>query len=98
MNGKQAPRFYLYSVRWHLQLILRIFLKLFTIFIEFNGHTLPALNILMTRKNEQLYVVVLSSIGELIPCFFTEFAVGDFEIAPRNALKGIYSTVNYDLC
>ena len=32
------------------KLIPRIFLKLFTIFIEFNGHTFPALHILMTRK------------------------------------------------
>ena len=47
----------------------------------------------MTRKNEQLYIVVLSSISELIPCFIPEFAVGDFEIAPKNALKGIYPTV-----
>ena len=80
------------------KLIPRLFLQLFTIFVEFNGHTLPALHILMTRKTEQLYTAVLSSIRELIPCFIPVFAIRDFEIAPRNALKGIYPTVTIIGC
>ena len=52
----------------------------------------------MTRKTEQLYTAVLSSIRELIPCFIPVFAIGDFEIVPRNALKGIYPTVTIIGC
>ena len=33
----------------------KIFLQLFTLFIQVNDHTLPALHILMTRKTETLY-------------------------------------------
>ena len=80
---KKLPDFTHIQFDGTFKLIPRIFLQLFTIFIEFNGHTLTALHILMNRKTEQLYVGVLSSIRELIPCFIPEFANGDFEIVPE---------------
>ena len=54
------------------KLIPRLFLQLFTIFVEFNGHTLPALHILMTRKTEQLYTAVFFY-SRIIPCLIPVF-------------------------
>ena len=45
----------------------------------------PSLHVLMTNKSETLYNALLLVIRELIPDFNPVFAVGDFEIASRNA-------------
>ena len=68
----------------------KIFLQLFTLFIQANDHTLPALHILMTRKTEALYRAAILAIKELIPNFNPIFAIGDFELAPRKALEDIF--------
>ena len=47
----------------------KIFLQIFTLFIHVNGHTLPALHVLMTRKTETLYRAAILAILELIPNF-----------------------------
>ena len=63
------------------KVVPKLFLQLFSIFIELNGHTLPALHILMTRQTEKLYTDPLFSIRELIPNFFSVFAIGDYQLA-----------------
>ena len=81
------------------KVVPKIFVQLFTLFIEFNGHTLPALHILMTRKTENLlYRAVLYSIHELLPNFIPTFAIGDFEPAPRNALKELFPSITIIGC
>ena len=80
------------------KVVPKIFLQLFTLFIEFNGHTLPALHIRMTRKTENLYRTVLYSIHELLPNFIPTFAIGDFEPASRNALKELFPSITIIGC
>ena len=82
----------------HHTFSLKIFLQLLTLFIEFNGHSLPALHILMTRKTENLYRAVLFSFHELLPNFIPTFAIGDFETAPRNALKELFPSITIIGC
>ena len=62
-----------------------IFYQLFTVFVSFHGHCIPAIYILMQNKTEELYTAVLSSLIQLIPRFSPKLAVSDFEKAPRNA-------------
>ena len=76
------------------KVVPRIFIQLFTIFIEFNGNTPLALHILMTRKTEKLYTAALFSNRELIPSFIPVFATCDFELAPRNSFKANLSFSN----
>ena len=65
------------------KVVPRLFFQQSTIFIDFRGHTLPALHVLMTRKTERLYTAVLLTIRRLIPELNPTFAMGDFEQAPR---------------
>ena len=67
------------------KIVPRLFYQLLTIFIHINQLTIPALHVLMTNKSETLYNALLLAIRELIPDFNPVFAVGDFEIASRNA-------------
>ena len=67
------------------KIVPRLFYQLLTIFIHINQLTIPALHVLMTNKSETLYIALLLAIRELIPDFNPVFAVGDFEIASRNA-------------
>ena len=60
-----------------------IFYQLFTIFITFHGHCIPAVHILMQNKTEDLYTFVVLKLRELIPEFSPKTAVSDFEKAPR---------------
>ena len=76
----------------------KIFLQLFTLFIQVNDHTLPALHILMTRKTEKLYIAAILAITELIPNFNPIFAIGDFELAPRKALEDIHPSITIIGC
>ena len=41
----------------------------------------------MTNKSEELYSACLKAVFEIIPDFEPNFAVSDFEDAPRNAPK-----------
>ena len=52
----------------------------------------------MTRKTENLYRAVLFSIHEIIPNFVPTFAIGDFEPAPRNALKELFPSITIIGC
>ena len=45
------------------KVVPHLFYQLLTIFIQYKGHAIPALHILMTNKTEQLYVAVLSASG-----------------------------------
>ena len=62
-----------------------IFYQLFTIFIQYKGHAIPALHILMISKNENLYTAVVLSLHQYIPDFTPLMAICDFEKAPRNS-------------
>ena len=73
-------------------------MQLFTLSIQVNDHTLPALHILMTRKTEALYRAAILAIKELIPNFNPIFAIGDFELAPRKALEDIFPSNTIFAC
>ena len=76
----------------------KLFYQLFTIFINFKDHTLPALHVLMTRKTERLYTVVLLTIRQLIPGFNPTFAIGDFKQASRNAFIAVFPSITIISC
>ena len=63
------------------------FYQLFTIFIQRDYHALPAVHVLMSQKNKSLYIALLQKIVEIIPHFRPEFAIRDYERAPRNAFN-----------
>ena len=65
----------------------RIFYQLFTIFITFNRHSIPAIHILMENKTKELYFTVIMKLSEIIPDFRPKIAISDFEKAPRNVSK-----------
>ena len=71
----------------------KMFLQLFTLFIHVNGHTLPAIHVIMTRKTETLYRAAILAIRELISNFNPIFAMRDFELAPRKVLKKIFPSI-----
>ena len=56
-------------------------------------NALPALHVLMTRKTERLYTVVLLTIRQLIPGFNPTFAIGDFEQTSRNAFIAVFPSI-----
>ena len=72
------------------KVVPHIFYQLFTIFIQYKGHAIPALHILMTSKSENLYTAVLSSLHQYIPDFSPLMAICDFEKAPRNSFMKIF--------
>ena len=76
----------------------KIFLKLFTLFIQVNYHTLPALYILMTGKTETLYRAAILAIKELIPNYNPIFEIGDFELAARKALEDKIPSIKIICC
>ena len=80
------------------KVVPRLFSQLFTIFIHINHHAIPALHILMTNKPETLYNASILAIRELIPDFNPTFAVGDFEIASRNALQQNFPSITLIGC
>ena len=67
-----------------------IFYQLFTIFISFRGHCIPAIYVLMQKKTEGLYSAVILKLLDLIPGFSPKLAVSDFEKAPRNAFTYLF--------
>ena len=80
------------------KVVPKLFYQLFTIFINFKDHTLPALHVLMIRKTERLYTVVLLTIRQLIPGFNPTFAIGDFEQASRNAFIAVFPSITIISC
>ena len=75
------------------KVVPRLFYQLFTIFISYKGHAIPAIHILMTAKSEQLYRAVLSALHEFIPNFKPTFALCDFEKASRNAFTTVFPNI-----
>ena len=67
------------------KVVPKLFFQLFTIFVSINRHVLPALHILMTNKSEKLYNAVITTVQQLLPTFNPSFAIGDFELAPKNS-------------
>ena len=81
LNGSQDVQF-----DATFNVVPRLFYQLFTIFIYINHHAIPAVHVLMTNKSETLYNATLLALRELIVDFNPVYAMGDYEIASRNAL------------
>ena len=75
-----------------------IFYQLFTIFITFHGHCIPAMHVLMQNKTEDLYTLVVIKLRELIPEFSPKIPLSDFEKAPRNVFKRFYPGLKISGC
>jgi hypothetical protein len=71
----------------------RPFLQLWTILGEFEGKLFPFISVLMTSKSTALYRAALTGIKELFPGLLPTHAMGDFEIAPRTALREAYPNI-----
>ena len=82
----------------NFNVVPKIFYQLFTIFVHVDGHVLPAIHGLMTSKSEALYHAVFLSIRQLFPGFKPSFAIGDFEIAPKNALAQTFPYITIIGC
>ena len=80
------------------KVVPHLFYQLFTIFIQYKGHVMPAVHILMTNKTEQLYFAVLSALREYIPDFKPMFANCDFERASRNAFISSFPDITLIGC
>ena len=76
----------------------KLFYQLFTIFIQESHHAIPAIHVLMSKKNELLYEAVLQKIANMIPHFKPKLAIGDFEKASRNSFRTIFSTIEISGC
>ena len=74
------------------------FYQLWTLFVAFDNHTLPAIFCLMTGKEGQLYTAVLDRISSLIPQFQPKLCMSDWEPAPRNSMKEEYPNVKIYGC
>ena len=75
------------------KVVPRLFYQLFTIFIRYKGHAIPAIHVLMTAKSEQLYRAVLSALHGFIPNFRPTLSLCDFEKASRNAFTTIFPNI-----
>ena len=80
------------------KVVPRLFYQLMTSFIRFKRHTIPAIHILMSRKNEQLYKAVLFSIKGFLPNFNPSITMCDFEKSSRNAFRSVYPDINLVGC
>ena len=76
----------------------RLFYQLLTIFIPLKGHTIPAIHILMSSKNEQLYKAVLCSLKDFLPNFNPSIAMCDFEKSSRNTFRSVFPNINLVGC
>ena len=68
-------------------IVPKILYQLFMIFCFYHEHTIPVIDILMTNKSEELYSACLKVVFEILPDFVPNFAVSDFEDAPRNSFQ-----------
>ena len=80
------------------KVVPHLFYQLFTIFIQYKGHAIPALHILMTNKSEELHTAVLSELPAYIPEFQPLFALCDFEKASRNSFVAIFPHITLIVC
>ena len=78
-----------------LKVVPRLFYQQLTIFVHVDSHVLPGLHVLMSSKTEALYYAVFLSKYFL---FEPSFAIGDFEIAPKNALVSTYPYITIIGC
>ena len=76
----------------------KIFYQLFTIFTTTDDNSFPCVHVLMSRKTEGLYRAVLEKILEIEPDLKPDDAIGDFEVAPRNAFKAVIPSINIKGC
>ena len=80
------------------KVVPKLFFQLFTIFVSINRHVLPALHILMTNKSEKLYNAVITTVQQLLPTFNPSFAIGDFELAPKNSFTKVFPHITIIGC
>ena len=52
----------------------------------------------MTNKSEKLYNAVILSVRQLLPAFNPTFAIGDFELAPKNSFTRIFPNITIIGC
>ena len=52
----------------------------------------------MTNKSEKLYNAVILSVRQLLPAFNPTFAIGDFELAPKNSFTKIFPNITIIGC
>jgi hypothetical protein len=64
----------------------------------FMGKVFAMITVLMTGKPKRLYKAVLEKIKGLYPNFCPTKAMGDFELAARNALKETFPEVHVSSC
>ena len=57
------------------------FFQLWTLFLDFGRHVLPAIHCLLTCKSEAIYTATLSRIKELVPQMNPSSAMGDWDQA-----------------
>ena len=76
----------------------RAFNQMYTVFCQFNGHALPGVFVLMTRRTEELYQAVFEKIKELNPLFSPRSVMTDYETAPINAIRSVFPEVESNGC
>jgi hypothetical protein len=75
-----------------------LFYQLFTIFGIFGKHSIPPIFCLMSNKTEAAYLALLDKLTELLPQFNPATAMGDYEIASRNALLEVFPEIEQRGC
>ena len=74
------------------------FYQLWTVFVEFGRHILPGIHCLLTSKSEEIYTNTSANIKELVPLMNPSSAMGDWEEAPRKAIKTAYPRITLYGC
>ena len=80
------------------KVVPKLFFQLFTIFVSINRHVLPALHILMTNNSEKLYNTVITTVQQLLQTFNPSFAIGHFELAPKNSFTKVFPHITIIGC
>ena len=75
-----------------------VFAQLYTLMVLYKGIMIPALHILMTSKNKELYQGVFKKIKLMYPNFDPQFFTTDFEAAPAIAIKKYFPDTNLKGC
>ena len=74
------------------------FYQLWTIFVNIDRYTIPAIHCLMTSKSRELYTAIVQRISTCLIDFKHTIAISDWEPAPRNSFKEIYPTIIIYAC
>ena len=74
------------------------FYQSFGIMGEYLGEMFPVFTVLMSSKTEVAYDALFARLVELYPQFMPRRAMGDFELASRNALKRHYPGIDLRAC